>query len=145
MKLARNLLIAAFVLALPASVQAADDPVIGTWWNVKKTAQITIAPCGKSVCGRISMMDEPNKEDGTPKLDVNNEEESLQGRTIMGLQIIGGFEKEETGKWEDGDIYNPEDGKTYSSNLAIMEDGNLGVEGCILFFCQEQIWTPVKQ
>lgn len=132
-------------LALPAAANSADDPVVGTWWNEKKTAQITIQPCGESVCGNISWMQEPNREDGTPKLDINNDDESLRSRPILGLQIIGGFEKEESGKWDDGDIYNPQDGNTYSSNLAINEDGTLAVEGCVLFLCQAQIWSPVTQ
>jgi len=145
MKLSRILLATAAALTLSAAAQAADDPVIGTWWNVTKSAQITIAPCGESVCGNISWMKEPNREDGTPKRDINNEDESLRSRTILGMQIIGGFEKEETGEWDDGDIYNPEDGNTYSSNMQITNDGNLRVEGCVLFICKEQIWTPVTQ
>lgn len=132
-------------LALPIAAHGADDPVIGTWWNKDKTAHITIEPCGESVCGKISWMKEPNLEDGTPKRDINNDDESLRDRTILGLQIIGGFEKEEAGKWDDGDIYNPQDGNTYSSNLAINEDGTLAVEGCVLFLCRQQIWAPVTQ
>ncbi|WP_417519541.1 DUF2147 domain-containing protein [Minwuia sp.] len=146
MTLPRILPAAALFLALsPMVVQAADDPVVGTWWNEKKTAQITIEPCADSVCGKISWMNAPNRDDGTPKRDVNNQDEALQNRPILGMQIIGGFEKQEPGKWEDGEIYNPEDGKTYDSNLAINKDGTLAVEGCVLFFCQEQTWAPVTQ
>jgi uncharacterized protein (DUF2147 family) len=130
---------------LPFAASAADDPVIGMWWNQDRNAKIEIAPCGNSVCGRIAWMEEPNRPDGTPKLDVNNDDESLQSRPILGMQIIGGFEKTEAGKWEDGEIYNPQDGNTYDSNLAVNEDGSLGVEGCVLFICQEQTWAPVTQ
>lgn len=146
-----RLIIAATAAAFVATTVPAlagshsNDPVVGTWWNVKKTAHITIAPCGDSMCGNISWMNEPNREDGTPKRDINNDDESLQNRTILGMQIIGGFEMEEPGVWDDGDIYNPEDGNTYSSNMKVNADGNLEVEGCVLFICKEQVWTPVKQ
>ncbi|WP_416896499.1 MAG: DUF2147 domain-containing protein [Minwuia sp.] len=136
---------AAFLLAPLAASAAADDPVVGTWWNEEKTAHITIEPCGDSVCGKISWMNEPNRPDGTPKLDVNNEDEAKQSQPILGLQIIGGFEKEEVGRWEDGEIYNPQDGNSYNSNIFINDDGSLGVEGCVLFLCKEQTWTPVTQ
>lgn len=145
MKISRLILVAATAAALSSMAQATEDPVIGTWWNVKKTAHITIAPCEKSVCGKISWMNEPNNDDGSPKRDINNDEEELRDRTILGMQIIGGFEREEPGVWDDGDIYNPEDGNTYSSNMAITKEGNLAVEGCVLFLCQEQVWEPVTQ
>jgi uncharacterized protein (DUF2147 family) len=152
MKFSRVILAAATVAALStaATVSAnagahSGDPVVSVWWNVKKTAKITISPCDDSVCGNITWMNEPNREDGTPKLDVNNDEEELRGRTILGMQIIGGFEREEAGEWDDGEIYNPEDGNTYSSNMKINDDGNLEVEGCVLFICKEQIWEPVKE
>ncbi|WP_164516626.1 DUF2147 domain-containing protein [Minwuia thermotolerans] len=145
MKLKDFLLASAAVAVLAAPAAAQIDPVIGKWWNVKKTAHIEIAPCGDSVCGNIVWMQEPNNADGTPKRDVNNDDETLRDRTIQGLQIIGGFEKEAPGVWDDGEIYNPEDGNTYSSNMAIQENGNLAVEGCVLFLCREQVWEPVKE
>ena len=134
---------AASLLAGAAPAAALSDPVIGQWWNVEKTAKIEIAPCGESVCGNIVWMREPNHDDGTPKRDVNNDDEALQDRPILGLQIIGGFEKESAGVWEDGKIYNPQDGNTYKSNMAIQDNGNLEVEGCVLFICREQVWEPV--
>ena len=152
MNFSRSIIVASAAAALSAAVtfsaaagSHSNDPVVGTWWNVNKTAHITIAPCGDSMCGNISWMNEPNREDGTPKRDINNEDASLQTRTILGLQIIGGFENEGVGEWDDGEIYNPEDGNTYSSNMKVNADGNLQVEGCVLFICREQVWTPVQQ
>lgn len=134
---------AATLLAAPAAAET--DPVIGKWWNVEKTAQIEIAPCADSVCGNIVWMREPNNADGTPKRDVNNDDEALRDRTIQGLQIIGGFEREAPGVWDGGEIYNPQDGNTYSANMEIQENGNLAVEGCVLFLCKEQVWEPVTE
>lgn len=148
MKIARLVLAAAATAAISTAAVAGshgNDPAVGTWWNVKKTAKITIAPCGESLCGNITWMNEPNREDGTPKLDINNDDESLRSRPILGMQIIGGFENEGPGEWDDGDIYNPEDGNTYSSNMKINEDGHLEVEGCVLFICKEQVWERVTE
>ncbi len=78
--------------------------------------------------------------------DINNDDEELRGRTILGMQIIGDFEMEERGVWGDGEIYNPEDGNTYSSNMQINGDGNLAVEGCACCSsASKQVWEPVKE
>lgn len=144
MRLSALLLTAATAAFIASPATAISDPVVGKWWNEKKTAHIEIVPCGDSVCGSIVWMQEPNLDDGSPKRDANNEDEELRERTILGLQIIGGFEKEEPGVWEDGTIYNPRDGKTYKSNMSINDKGRLEVEGCVLIFCQSQVWEPVE-
>ena len=46
--------------------------------------------------------------------------------------------------WDDGEIYNPEDGKTYSSELEMNNPNTLKVRSCVWFFCQTQIWKRVK-
>lgn len=132
--------------AAAGTVQAADG-VFGTWWTGDKDSKIEIAPCGdngKSACGTIVWLAEPNDENGKPKHDVNNEDEALQSRPILGLPLIQGFSQEGPGKWEDGSIYDPRDGKTYSSNMELQGDGTLKVEGCILFFCKGVTWTRVQ-
>ncbi|MDF1721136.1 MAG: DUF2147 domain-containing protein [Minwuia sp.] len=138
------------VLALAAlpfislAAQAATDPVEGTWLTENGGAHIEIAPCGGSMCGTIIWLKEPLREDGTPKRDINNPEEANHGNPIIGLQMIKGFKKEKPGIWEDGEIYDPESGKTYDSNMEARGPDTLGVEGCVLFFCQEQTWTRMK-
>ncbi len=138
------------ILALAAlplaglSAQAATDPVEGIWLTESGGAHIEIAPCGQSMCGTIIWLKDPNREDGTPKRDINNPEEDRHDDPIIGLQMIKGFEKEEPGVWEDGEIYDPESGKTYNSNMISRDADTLEVEGCVLFFCQEQTWTRIK-
>lgn len=123
---------------------AASDPVEGVWLTENGGAHIEIAPCGESMCGTIIWLKEPNRLDGTPKRDINNPDESRHVNPIIGLQMISGFEKEEPGVWEDGEIYDPESGKTYDSNMMSKDPDTLEVEGCVLFFCQEQTWTRIK-
>ena len=42
-----------------------------------------------------------------------------------------------------GRIYNPRDGKTYKSKLELLDNGNIRVEGCILFICDGEDWQPM--
>lgn len=127
-----------------APALAASDPVEGVWLTESGGAHVEIAPCEDSMCGTIIWLKEPNREDGTPKRDINNPDEANHDNPIIGLQMIRGFEKDAPGVWEDGEIYDPESGKTYDSNMLSKDANTLEVEGCVLFFCQEQTWTRIK-
>ena len=117
----------------------------GVWLTPGGKSHVEIAPCGEKLCGRIVWLAEPNNEQGQPKRDAENADESLRSRPILGLPLLTGFPQEpEDGVWDDGDIYNPEDGKTYSSELEMNDRDTLKVSGCVWIFCQSQIWERVK-
>jgi hypothetical protein len=44
------------------------------------------------------------------------------------------------GIWGDGRICNPEDGRSYASNIALLNPNTLEVNGCVLLFCKRQVW-----
>ncbi|MCY3672067.1 MAG: DUF2147 domain-containing protein, partial [Alphaproteobacteria bacterium] len=54
------------------------------------------------------------------------------------------FEAGGEGPWKGGRIYNPENGKTYRSNLRLKGADTLRVSGCVFIFCETQIWTRVE-
>jgi uncharacterized protein (DUF2147 family) len=135
-----RILAALILLATASAAQAAPD-VLGDWVIQDKSAIITIAPCGRSVCGRIAkaLIHKPNY----PQTDIHNPDPALRGKPLIGLQIISGFVPQPD-RWEQGRIYDPESGKTYKSLLRLNPDGSLKVSGCILFFCQSQRWTRAR-
>jgi uncharacterized protein (DUF2147 family) len=47
-------------------------------------------------------------------------------------------------RWEGGRIYDPNNGKSYNSYLALNADGSLKVAGCISFICRSQRWTRIR-
>ena len=54
-----------------------------------------------------------------------------RNRPIIGMQILMELRPQGNNKWS-GQIYNPEDGKTYDANV-VLENGNvLKVQGCVL-------------
>jgi uncharacterized protein (DUF2147 family) len=135
--MAQSILRAAlFALALCGAAAFADtsaDPVLGVWRTQSGNGLIEIAPCDDSVCGRvIGGRGEP--------LDRNNADHALRQRRLVGLTILSGYERGARG-WDNGRIYNPEDGRTYRSRLAPGEDGALRVTGCFGPICRTQIWT----
>ena len=115
-------------------VKAADgDELLGEWFNQEKDAKIEIYKCGSKFCGKIIWLEEPNEEDGTPKIDDENPNESLQNRPIMGLILLKDFEYKGENMWEDGTIYDPKSGKTYSCYLNLESPTRLKVRGYIGF------------
>ena len=40
-------------------------------------------------------------------------------------------------------INHPRRGKFYNAELAMLENGNLFVEGCLLFICDGEEWLPL--
>lgn len=122
-----------------AFTQQAGD-IVGVWLNAEKTAKIEIAASGDKYNGKIVWLSEPLR-DGKPKLDIHNEDAALRNRPILGLKILNGFEWDD-GEWDDGTIYDPKNGKTYS--CYIKKQGNeLHVTGYIglSFIGRTAVWT----
>lgn len=137
--------ISAALAATAALTGTAHAEPQGTWLTAGGKSHVRIAPCGDKLCGRIVWLAEPNNDQGQPKRDAENEDESLRSRPILGLPLLTGFPQQpEDGVWDDGEIYNPEDGKTYSSEMEMADPDTLKVSGCVWVFCQSQIWKRVK-
>lgn len=131
----------AALLGAAASPALASDPVEGVWSPEGGHARIRIAPCaGESdrLCGTIVWV-RALQEGRPPARDDKNPDPRLRGRSVVGLQLIFGFRRAETGRWTQGKIYDPQSGRTYDANLRINPDGTLKVEGCLLI-CLGQNW-----
>ncbi len=142
-------LIGMFVLtANQAMAQKADD-ILGTWLNADKDAHIQIYQDNGKFFGKIVWMETPNDpETGKPKTDNLNPDESLQSRPRMGLLLLKDFVFDED-EWNDGTIYDPKSGKTYSCYMEFedLKDMNtLKIRGFIgmSILGKNTYWTRVK-
>jgi uncharacterized protein (DUF2147 family) len=139
-------LIAVALLALAGSDGAfAADPT-GVWLTQTGTSRIRVADCGGALCGTIIWLKEPNDPDtGKPKTDKNNSDASKRSRPLLGVQIVLGMKPSGADKWT-GQVYNAEDGKTYSGNLTFSGGNSLQLQGCALggMLCKGQTWTKVN-
>ncbi len=124
--------------------QNADD-ILGTWFTEGGKSKVEITKKDGRYSGKIIWLKEPNRADGTAKLDKNNEDESLKGRGILGLPVIQGFEWDDD-LFEDGTIYDPENGKTYSCEMTWEDKDTLNVRGYVGFSLlgRTTVWTRVK-
>jgi len=124
-----------------AATAAHASEVVGVWETVEGKSHVKIDKCGDKFCGEIIWLKEPNDTKGKPKTDINNQDENLRGRQIVGIQLLKDLKQIKANEWDDGEIYNPEDGNTYSSEMTLLSANELKVEGCVLFICKKQIWT----
>jgi len=141
-------LIALLFAIIPAIAQ--NDPadqILGKWLNEDKDAHVDVYKEAGKYFGKIVWLKEPNEElTGLPKLDDENSDVSLQSRPVMGLVILQDFIYDGDGEWEDGTIYDPKNGKTYSCYMEFDEEGILKIRGYIGFswIGRSSYWTRVK-
>ncbi|MCX6234730.1 MAG: DUF2147 domain-containing protein [Bacteroidetes bacterium] len=107
------------------------DDVKGLWLNEEKDAIVEIFRNGDKYFGKIVWLKEPNEENGKPKVDDKNPEVSFQNRPVMGLELLKNFVYYGADKWEDGTIYDPNNGKTYKCIITIKNPDLLYIRGYI--------------
>jgi uncharacterized protein (DUF2147 family) len=132
-------------LAVARPALAAD--ISGVWLTDTGDAHVRIAKCGANMCGTIVWLREPNDPaTGRPRTDVNNPDAARRAHPMMGIEVAIGFHPADNeGAKYAGTFYNAKDGKTYRGSIAPSGPDKLDVEGCLLMFCQSQVWTRVKR
>ena len=131
-KLSTVAILAIALLFFSAKFAAAQkDKVEGFWLNEEKEAKVEIykAKNGKFY-GKIVWLREPNRN-GKPKMDDNNPKASLKTQPIVGLVILKGFNRDGEKSYEDGTIYDPKNGKTYSCKITWENANSLSIRGYV--------------
>ena len=85
------------------------------------------------------------RKDADPSAKCDKCSDDRKNLPILGMEIIRGAKKA-SGKnvWEDGEILDPENGKTYGLRLTPIENGaKLEVRGSIGPFGRTQTWVRV--
>ncbi len=150
-------LLALILTLFAASASAQSSRVMGTWLTEKGTAQVKIAPCTDPaqgpLCGIVVGLINPKNASGqvvAPEAvtDYRNPDPALRSRKMIGLPLFWGFKAtSDPNSFEDGKIYNGENGKTYSANISLQADGKLRLRGFVgsPMFGETQLWTRIGQ
>jgi uncharacterized protein (DUF2147 family) len=131
---------AAFIVFAAASAQETGaigppDPT-GEWMVAKGYARIKIVNCDGQMWGVVAW-------EQTPGVDSKNPDPSKRGRPTLGMPILLGMKQTKPYQW-DGEIYNSQDGRTYTANIAMTAPDILRVQGCVLrVLCGGENWTRV--
>ena len=141
MKKITTTLLFAFVGLLAFSQTNAD--ILGEWYNAEKDAVITLFEDNETVSGKITWMQFPNDDNGNPKTDPLNPDEKLKSRARMGMVMLTGFAFIKDKIWDDGELYDPKKGKTYSGMMTLKDKNTIDLRGYIgfSFIGRSSTWT----
>ena len=119
-----------FVLLFISTITFAQDITQGTWYNAEKTSRVQFYKQGEKLFGKIVWLKEP-LEAGKPRVDKLNSDVKLRTRPLLGLVFLTNFTADGAKIWEDGEIYDPKNGKTYSCKLTITSATTIDARGYI--------------
>jgi uncharacterized protein (DUF2147 family) len=140
------------VLMLFAAIGAvaSDDPnaVVGRW--ATKDSVIEVAQANGTLHATIIAILDPVYKAGeagpvgTTRVDLKNPEPGLRARPIVGMDLLSNYAFKD-GKWQ-GNLYDPESGKTYKSQITVSSDGKLQMRGYIgsPMFGRTQEWVKAS-
>lgn len=135
---------AALAFSLLSGAAFAANPE-GTWLSGDGGTKVHISNCGGKLCGTVVWLQEPiDSKTGKPKTDELNPDPAKRSRPMIGLQVVRGLSPSGENRWS-GQIYNADDGKTYSANMQVADENTAHVEGCVLgILCKGQTWKRTK-
>jgi uncharacterized protein (DUF2147 family) len=116
---------------------AAEPQPTGEWRTANGLANVRIDDCDGVLWGIISWEKEPGG------VDSYNPNPAERNHPTFGLHILLAMKPTKPGLWQ-GEVYNPENGKTYDSRISLASPDVLRIEGCVLgFLCGGENWTRV--
>lgn len=124
------LLILILFSALPV-VSQTKDAILGKWLNASGEGQILVYKTGDTYAGKLIWLKEVNNRDGQLKRDEKNPKSALKNRPLLGIELLQNFVYQKDGVWEEGSIYDPKTGKTYSCTISMISSDKLSVRGYV--------------
>lgn len=129
-------------MLLTTKIFAQADKVLGVWLNAEKDAKVEIYKTGDKYFGKIVWGQNIYEPDGkTVRTDIKNPDPKLRSRPLLNLVLLTNF-KYDDGEWNDGKIYDPKSGKTYSCIMRF-KGSNLEIKGYvgITLLGRTTVWT----
>ena len=122
------LLTICFIISM-MRVNAQSDRIIGVWLTSDEAAKIEIYQRESRFYGKMIWLTPDVDEKGKPLTDTENPDPAKRNRKLEGLEIISGLAYAD-GKWK-GTIYDPESGKTYNSQIKLVNENTLELTGYV--------------
>lgn len=111
------------------------DAILGIWLNEREDAKIEIYKQNGKYYGKIVWLLNDREDDGsTPNRDDKNPNAGLRNRRVIGINIMTGLEWDASDEeYNEGEIYDPRSGNSYSLYGYIQDDGTLFMKGYMGF------------
>lgn len=125
------------LLLLAAMPVAGAGAVDGCWLVESGDGVVQLRSDAGVLHGRLVGLADPvyrpDEAGGTPgavRTDRENPDPALQKRPLAGLPLVEALVRNGE-RWEDGRIYDPQTGRTYSVNARLEDDGRLRIRGYV--------------
>jgi len=118
------------VISIFAFAQTNAD-LVGQWYNANDDIVIALFEEGETVSGKVTWMKFPNDENGNPKTDLLNPDESLRNRESVGMIMMSSFAHIAGNVWDNGRLYDTKKGKTYTGIINLKDENTLNLRGYI--------------
>ena len=132
------------LLAISSSISAEPNKTMEGFWLTSQSI-VQVKNCDKNLCAIIEHLFVDDDVDPKSIMDSNNKKKSLRDRPLIGINLLEEFPSNASGKTvlKNGKIYDPGRGRVFKSNLYLLDDGTLKVEGCLMGICDHEIWQPL--
>ena len=139
-------LIFSSLLSLNVFAETKATDVLGFWLSEEGRAVIEVTQVGDKFQGKLVWLKVIADGEVKDKLDENNPDESLRSRSLQGLINLKDFVFDGDDEWEDGTIYDPKSGKTYSAKMELEDQNTLEIRGFvgISLFGRTTTWKRQK-
>lgn len=107
---------------------AKGDAILGVWLNAEQDGYIKIYKKAKTFEGIVVGGVNP---DDANRVDINNPDPERRNRSLLGLIILRGFNFDGINRWTGGQLYDPNNGKTYKGSLELIDDDKLALRGYV--------------
>ena len=145
-----------FAFAGHADAQEQTIAQIEGVWRTALASEVTIATCPEGFCGYLTKIIVPEGLLSGPEaeaaaamgpeqfFDDRNKDPALRSRPMLGLQILT-LRQGDRPSIYDGEVYNPEDGNSYSGYMEMIGPDLVRLNGCVLFnvVCRGEDWVRV--
>lgn len=119
---------AILLLTVAATVGASPLPAdaIQGVWQTRSGGYIQIHRDNGAYVGTVV-----GSADGQARYDRHNPDADKQGRRLLGVTLLHGLKSEGNGQYDDGTIYDPENGKSYHAKATLKDHDTLDARGYI--------------
>ncbi len=123
--------------AFSQTAPPAEFGPVGEWLVADRVARIRIVDCDGHLWGVVAW-------EAKPGTDTKNPDPKLRNRPTLGMPILLDMVPTKPNRWE-GNVYNSQNGHTYSANISLSDPNTLRIQGCVLgFLCGGENWTRVE-
>ncbi|MCY7420301.1 MAG: DUF2147 domain-containing protein [Chitinophagaceae bacterium] len=117
---------------LANAVHANEDDILGVWRNPSGKGYVQIYKENGKYYGKVIWLKKSHDDEGKPYLDKKNPDKQFCTKPLLGLIMLRDFLFDD-GEWTGGKVYNPDDGKEYSSYMKLKDAKTLFIRGFIGF------------